>query len=111
MKLVHLSLALAAVAAPAFSQSFTGRWDLTIQTAKERYPSWMEVDGNGGVRVVGRVASVHPAKEAKLEGSHLSFTTEEWFGKTIPVTWEFQVVGKKLNGTQKRSDGVTGRIM
>jgi 3-keto-disaccharide hydrolase len=59
---------------------------------------------------VGRVASVHPAKDVKTSGSRLSFTSSESFGKDISVTWELNAANGKLSGTQKREDGVTGRI-
>ncbi|MBV9406938.1 MAG: hypothetical protein JO211_16435, partial [Acidobacteriaceae bacterium] len=29
------------------SQSFAGRWDLTVQTPDRTYPSWIEVTQNG----------------------------------------------------------------
>jgi Domain of Unknown Function (DUF1080) len=92
---------------------FTGRWDLTIKAGNETYPSWMECtkeNGKPAVRVVGRVASVHPAQDVRLEGNELTFTTQEYFGKEIPVTWEFHEESGKLSGKQKRSDGVTGDI-
>lgn len=95
------------------AQPFAGRWDLTVTTPKDTYPSWMEFTENGGqpkVRVVGRVASVHPATDVKLNGSRLSFTTSEWFDGEIKVTWEFQAAGGRLTGTQKRADGVEGQI-
>ncbi len=66
--------------------------------------------GNPEVRIVGRVASVHPATEVKLAGSHLSFTTSEWFGKQIKVTWDLAVKGGKITGNQKREDEVEGQI-
>jgi len=113
MKQIHLALALfALLAIPAVSKKkapFEGRWDLTITTPQGTYPSWLEVKG-GDVRLVGRVASVHDAKEVKLEGAHLSFSSSEWFGKPISVTWEFQATNGKLTGTQKRDDGVEGKI-
>jgi hypothetical protein len=93
---------------------FTGRWDLTIKAGNETYPSWMEctnANGKPAVRVVGRVASVHPAQDVRLEGNELTFTTQEYFGKEIPVTWEFHEESGRLSGKQKRSDGVTGDIM
>jgi hypothetical protein len=105
--------ALLMSAAPKNSQPFAGRWDLTITTAKGTYPSWMEFtekDGKPEVRIVGRVASVHPAQDVKLEGAHLAFTTSEWFGGEIPVTWDITEAGGKLTGTQKRSDGVEGKL-
>jgi Domain of Unknown Function (DUF1080) len=104
-------------AAPAFSnpgpESFAGRWDLTIVTPHETYPSWMSVEVSNGapeVHVVGRVASVHPGKDVKLVGTHLSFTTLESFGKTATVTWEMTVAGGKLTGVQKREDGTVGKL-
>jgi|HubBroStandDraft_1064217.scaffolds.fasta_scaffold02752_8 hypothetical protein len=96
------------------AQPFAGRWDLTVTTPKDTYPSWMEFTESGGqpkVRVVGRVASVHPATDVKVDGSHLSFTTSEWFDGEIKVTWEFQAVGGKLTGSEKRADGVVGQIV
>ena len=106
----RLALLTFLTAAVAAAQPFNGRWDLTITTPKETYPSWMESTGASNVRVVGRVASVHPATDVKLEGSHLAFTTSEWFGKQIKVTWDMTVKGGKITGTQKREDGVSGQI-
>jgi len=101
---------LVVFAASVSAQPFTGRWDLTITTPKDTYPSWMEFKALNDVRVVGRVASAHPATEVKVEGSHLSFTTFEWFGKQIKVTWDMTVKGGKIAGIQKREDGVSGQI-
>lgn len=109
MKTIYLSLLFAA--ASLAQQPFAGRWDLTVTTPKGTYPSWMEVSPDSAVRIVGRVASVHPATGVKFDGSHVSFTTSEWFGKEIPVSWEMKVSGHKITGTQKRSDGVEGRIV
>ena len=117
-KLCLLILVAVAVLSPALSKKaghepFAGRCDLTVKMPKDTYPSWMEFTDNGGkpdVRIVGRVASAHPAKDLKLEGSHLSFTTSEWFDGEIPVSWEFNAAGGNLTGHQKRSDGVEGEI-
>ena len=102
---------------PSFTESgtpgFSGRWDLTIVAPKETYPSWMSVEDKNGtaeVRLVGRVASVHSAKDVKLEGSHLSFTTAESFGKTSTVVWDMSLANGKITGTQKRQDGTVGKL-
>jgi Domain of Unknown Function (DUF1080) len=111
--LLVTAMAGMAVLAQTNTHPFAGRWDLTIQTPTDTYPSWMEVseaNGSPEVRVVGRVASVHPATAVKLNGSHLSFTSSEYFGKEITVTWEMSATNGKLSGTQKRADGVEGRI-
>jgi hypothetical protein len=116
-QILLVSIAAMAFLAPGLplkaAQPFAGRWDLTVTTPKDTYPSWMEFTQTGGqrqVRVVGRVASVHPATDVKLDGAHLSFTTSEWFDGQIKVTWEFHVADGKLTGTQKRADGVEGQI-
>src|SRR5580700_4600975 len=111
MKQIFLTSIMAVLLNAA--QPFAGRWDLTVTTPKDTYPSWMEFTESGGqpqVRVVGRVASVHPATDVKLDGAHLSFTTSEWFDGQIKVTWEFHAAGGKITGTQKRADGVEGQI-
>jgi 3-keto-disaccharide hydrolase len=118
MKQLCVLLVAAVTATPALAQMnahqpFAGRWDLTIKTPTDSYPSWMdftEASGTPTVRIVGRVASVHPATGVKLSGSHLSFTSSEYFGKEITVTWEISSTNGKLSGTQKREDGVEGRI-
>jgi len=101
----------------AATEPLAGRWDLTVTTPTGTYPSWLEVqftDGMPKVRVQGKVASVHPATDVKVEGAapyrHISFTTSEWFGKQTPVTWDLTVADGKLSGVQKRSD-VTGQIV
>jgi hypothetical protein len=94
---------------PAFSQSLDGRWDLTVKMSGDTYPSWLEVAGDK-VRVVGRVASVHPANGVEWKGSELQFKTSEWLGKQVDVTWTVKAAGAKLTGTQKRADGVEGTI-
>jgi Domain of Unknown Function (DUF1080) len=106
-------LLVLATAITAANQPFAGRWDLTVTTPHDTYPSWMEFTENGGrpeVKIVGRVASVHPATDVNLKGSHLSFTTSEWFGKQIKVTWDMNVQGRKITGTQRREDQVEGQI-
>ncbi|MDQ2901667.1 MAG: DUF1080 domain-containing protein [Acidobacteriota bacterium] len=95
------------------ARRFTGRWDLTIQTPRETYPSWMEVtekDGKPDVKIVGQVASVHPGTDVKLNGSRLSFDSSEFFGGRRTVTWDMTESGGKLTGAQTRGDGTTGRL-
>jgi hypothetical protein len=89
-----------------------GRWDLTVKIPGDQYPSWVEIKNSAGtpeVRVVGRVASAHPATNVKVEGSRIVFHTQEWFGKNTEVDWVLQLAGSRLKGTQKRGD-ITGQI-
>jgi hypothetical protein len=90
-----------------------GRWDLTVKTQTDTYPSWIEIntaDGNPQVRVQGRVSSVHPVEDLKIEKTGLAFQSSEWFGKPTKVTWRLDLMNGKLSGAQKREDGVEGKI-
>jgi hypothetical protein len=102
-------LAAAALAQTGGQSSFNGRWDLTVHAGHDTYPSWVEVTGAPDapkVRVVGRVASAHPATDVKLSGASLLFSTEEWFGKTMQVKWDLRVKDGAIAGTYSRADGV-----
>lgn len=73
---------------------FAGRWDLTIATSKGTYPSWMEFADEGStpvVRVVGRVGSVHPVQDVKVDGSHLTF-------RDGTARWSISVADRTLSG-------------
>jgi hypothetical protein len=111
-----LLLAAGVLITPGLSKKespLVGRWDLTIVSSEGTYPSWLEIseqDQQPQVRIVGRVASAHPAHDVRLQGSRLSFASSEWFGKPTPVMWKVTLDGHKLKGTQQRADGVTGDI-
>jgi len=84
-----------------FAQSagkLEGRWDLTLQSGGETYPSWIEISGDASpsVRVVSRGGSVHPAGDVKAEGSHITFSENKGHTK-----WNLQLEGDKLTGTQE----------
>jgi 3-keto-disaccharide hydrolase len=86
---------------------FAGRWDLTIQSNGETYPSWIEVSEGAEptVRIVARTGSVHPAHDVKLENSKLTFSE----GNQNGTQWEFSLSGDALTGTVKHR-GVTGEV-
>ncbi|MGI8741972.1 MAG: 3-keto-disaccharide hydrolase [Bryobacteraceae bacterium] len=111
--LLLTALAATLVRSKDSGQPFTGRWDLTVVTPQGTYPSWMEMvkkDGTPEVHIVGRVASVHPVTGLKLDGSRMTFSTTEWFGKEIQVDWDILAKSGKLTGSQKREDGVQGKL-
>ena len=111
--LILASVAFVPARSEKAAQPFSGRWDLTIATSSATYPSWLEVrekDGRPQARVVGRTGSVHPASEVKIDGSHLTVTAPEQFGKRANLTWELTEQGGKLTGTQKRPDASDGQV-
>ena len=77
---------------------FAGRWDLTITTRKDSYPSWLEFADEGAtpaVRMVGRSGSVHPVRDARVQGSHLMFVDPQSSGDG---RWDLSITDRKLAG-------------
>jgi hypothetical protein len=98
-----------AVIASAQTNPFTGRWDLIVKASDATFPSWLEVTGDK-VRLVGRVASAKDGVDVKREGSHLEFTSSEWYGKTTKVRWALDVKAGRISGEAKREDGKEDRV-
>jgi hypothetical protein len=102
----YILLALVTLTSPlsfsAASPPFAGRWDLTVTTSAGAYPSWMEFagDGTSAIRLVGRVGSVHPVTNAKVDGTHLTFDDGS-------DHWELIVNDRKVSG-KSPGGGVTG---
>lgn len=75
---------IAACSAPAVEEApqvsldeFTGRWDMTINTAEGSYPSWLELTRAGEKLTglfVGKVGHARPVSDITVEGSSLAFT-------------------------------------
>lgn len=92
----RFALALIFSASALLASPFDGRWDLTITTATELYPGWLEVTG-AQARVQPRTGSVIPATSVKIDGDHLHVV----FGRTN-LAWDLTASGDKLTGTQTR---------
>ncbi len=102
-----------ALAGQESKPSFKGKWDLTVTTTNDQFPSWIEVSedpAKPSVRIVGRVSSVHPAEQATIEGDLLTFMSKEHLGKQMPVIWELNFKEGHLTGVQKRQDGTTAKV-
>src|SRR5690242_21938977 len=102
---LFVTLLFVSLSFAAGDRAFDGRWDLTIKTAQETYPSWIEIQNVSGtpqVRVQGKVSSVHPVKDLKFDGSAMAFETSEWFGKPTKTNWKLTVKNGRLSGMQTR---------
>jgi len=124
MARLYFTLVLAAAAlVPALSQRatspFAGRWDMTVTSPTEKFPSWMEIvekDGSLQVRVQGRTGNVNPAAAVKMDGTRLSVTVTaavpareaEENRPASPgrpaLEWELTGKGGSLTGTQRLGD-------
>ena len=89
---------------------FAGRWDITIKSANETYPDWLEVIESGGTlqaRVQPKDGSVHPVKSVSVDGSHL-LVAFAWGSRTM--NWDLTASGNSLTGSQKSSRGETAEV-
>jgi hypothetical protein len=87
---------------------FAGRWDITITPQNDApYPDWMELVDKSGkleVRVQPRAGSVHPVREATMDGTHLKLTVSP------TILWELEVTRNQLTGVQRTTDAGPARI-
>jgi hypothetical protein len=107
-----LTLCLAASAALAQSNPFLGRWDLTVKTATDSYPDWLELsnkDGKLDALIQPRSGGATHAADVKLDGSKLVITMRAGRGGPAP-SWELTAVGDKLTGSIKRDDKAIAQI-
>jgi hypothetical protein len=69
---------------PAKDPPIIGRWDLTVKSADETYPSWLEVRRSGYTTLVGtfvgRFGSARPISRVEFENGQLRFS--------VPPQWE-----------------------
>jgi Domain of Unknown Function (DUF1080) len=81
-----------------------GRWDLTMKTGKEEYPSWFELqqqDGQLKIRIQGRRGSMVPLPEVAFSNGLLTFGYPKYH-------WSFQgrLAGATMTGEATGPDGV-----
>lgn len=87
-----------------------GRWDLTIGTPPNTYPSWLEVtqkDGRLAGRFVGKVGSARLIRQIEFANGQLDFSLSpqyENFKGTITFTGKF--AENQIKGTTRGEDGV-----
>ena len=112
-QLFLIAIAAAALSTSAVAQKnpFLGRWDLTVTTATDSYPDWMELSESGGkldALIQPRSGGARHASEARLDGARLIVTPGG--GRGPAMVWELDAQGDKLTGTIKRGDTSAARI-
>jgi hypothetical protein len=91
----------------AQTSPFVGRWDFNIATPKEMRASWLGVTEKGnGLEIWFQPTGghVHPVKDFKVDGSHLSLQVSPASNHRPAMTWELDAKGGKLVGTQKQGE-------
>ena len=78
--------------------SVIGRWDLTVQCAEGKYPSWIEIERSGHRsligRYVGQLGSARPISKVEFDKGTIRFS--------VPPQWEDRKIDVDVNG---RIDG------
>ena len=116
---IHTVLAIVFAAGCTIAGAFTaapneetivGRWDLTVGTAPNTYPSWLEVtqkDGRLAGRFVGKSGSARPIRQIEFASGQLDFSLPpqyEKFKGTITFSATFEA--DELKGTTRGEDGL-----
>ena len=83
----------------------TGRWDLTIDTGTETYPSWVEINGAES-RFVGRVGSARPIQTVKQDGDGIYWSLPpQYEGRKTNLEFAGRLEGDILVGTSEGDQG------
>lgn len=98
------------VAEPALSaQDFAGRWDVTVGTGDDAYPSWLELtveEGQWSGRFVGRSGSARPIASIEQQGNSVKFSLPiQYESHASDLTFQGQLEGDQLQGTTHAEDG------
>jgi 3-keto-disaccharide hydrolase len=90
-------------------QSLMGRWDLTLKTPLQKYPSWLEItqdDGQLKARMVSRWGHARPLPKFELTNGHITFVSpKEEEDRKDDMVFEGKLSGKTLVGTTTGPDG------
>ncbi len=80
-----------------------GRWDLTVRSPDETYPSWLEVRRSGYQTLVGsfvgRFGSARPISRVQFENGRLHFSVPpQWERPANDLTFDGKFDGDELKG-------------
>jgi hypothetical protein len=93
----------------AVANVFLGRWDLTLKSPDQEYPSWLEVqqeDGQLKARMVGRWGNARPLPKVEISDGRITFVSpKEEEGSTSDLVFQGQISGHRLTGTLNGPDG------
>jgi hypothetical protein len=88
---------------------FLGRWDLTVKSEDQEYPSWLELSKEGSVlkgRFVGRTGSARPIVSILLKENQLEFSLpKQYEHRTDDLVFKGSLVTDRLEGTTVGEDG------
>lgn len=93
----------------AQTESFLGRWDLTLKTPLQEYPSWLEItqkDGQFQARMVSRWGHARPLPKIEISNDHITFVSpKEEEDRKDDMVFEGKLSGNTLAGNTTGPDG------
>lgn len=91
--------------------AFVGRWDLTLKSASQTYPSWIEIgqkEGKLTALFTGRWGNARPLPQISITGTQITFVSpKEEEGATADMLFQGVRNGETLAGTVTGPDGTT----
>ncbi len=92
-------------------EPYLGRWDVTVKTDAEEYPSWFEILKFGlhlEGRFVGKTGSARPIQEVDVENGELKFSLRpQYENRRDNLVFKGRLEGQKLFGTTTNEAGKT----
>jgi hypothetical protein len=102
---------------PVYSQTpepaapFVGGWDLTLRGPDKEYPSWLEVQQQGGqlkAQMVGRWGNARPLPKVEVSDGQITFVSpKEEEGSKADLIFHGKLTGDTMTGTVNGPDGKT----
>jgi Domain of Unknown Function (DUF1080) len=93
----------------ADAQQFIGRWDLTLKAPDGEYPSWLEIQQQGGelkARFTGRWGNARPLPKVEVGDGRITFVSpKEEEGSKTDLVFQGKLSGEQLSGTVNGPDG------
>src|SRR5262245_65231063 len=85
------------------SASVIGRWDVTVQGADGKYPSWFEIRKSGHKTLVGsyvgQFGSARPIARVEHQNGSIKFTAPpQWEDRPTDITYEGTLEGDIMRG-------------
>lgn len=91
--------------------AFLGRWDLTLKSASQKYPSWIEIgkkDGKLTALFTGRWGNARPLPQISISGTQITFVSpKEEEASNADMLFQGARNGETMSGTVTGPDGTT----
>lgn len=106
----HASMTTQAAPQCADTAGVIGRWDLTVTSGAQTYPSWLEVTKSGSCTLVGRfvarVGSARPISHIRYANGSMQFAIPtQWEAGNDDLRVDAKLTNGKLTGVINTSNG------